>query len=225
MPFLPRCSLWVLPWSWENDATASNMLGIPVAQTLSVDLVETALVTKLQSRITKLNKRHLALAARIVTANSLLLGCVWYMHTVWAGKRNFLSKLQKMIDTFVWAGRSPVKRTTTALPRAEGGLSLISVETQYRALTCNFMLWIMREGQHPLRQILGEHIMQASWRRWGLRDLSWLVSKCGHLRIEGSASWLNLCKNWEILKTCDHRLSSLCRGVERVADLAAAQPV
>lgn len=69
----PPIELWMLPWQWENDGIASNLLGIPTAQTLSVARIETALVTKLDSRIDKLRDRHMTLAARIIVANVLPL--------------------------------------------------------------------------------------------------------------------------------------------------------
>lgn len=127
--------------------------------------LELSLLTKLDSRLTKLQTRQLALAARITVANSLLLGCLWYLIIVWAGTRNFLTKLQRIIDTFVWAGRSRVARVaraTVALPKAEGGLGLLGVEAQYIALTSNFMCWVLTEGIHPLQLILRGHIHLAS---------------------------------------------------------------
>lgn len=62
------------------------------------------------------------------------------------------------------------------------------------------MLWIMAEGNHPLRTFLRSHIRVASGRRWGTLDLSWLVSKCGIMQISGSAPWQNLCIGWMSLK-------------------------
>lgn len=87
-------------------------MGIPIAQTLSVGRIETAIVSKLENRIEKLHTHHLALAASITIANSILLGCIWYMLAVWAGKKAFLTKLQRIIDHFVWAGLSWVNRAT-----------------------------------------------------------------------------------------------------------------
>lgn len=81
-----------------------------------------------------------------------------------------------------------------ALPKGEGGLNLMGVEAQYHALSANFMLWLMKQDHHPLRAILWGHIGQASQRRWGTRDLTWLFSKCGAIRLQGSAPWLNICK-------------------------------
>lgn len=119
---------------------------------------------------------------------------------MWAGKRGFLKKIQRLIDKFVWAGRSHVVRATVALPKAEGGLGLIRVEEQYNALTNNLMVWILKPGDHPLRFILQGHIRKASSRRWGIAYLTWIVSKCGNLQMGGSAPWQNLCKGWALVK-------------------------
>lgn len=94
----PPIELWMMPWQWENDKISTNLLGIPTAQTLSVARIESALVTKLDIRIEKLRVRHMTLAARIIVANSLLMGCIWYMITVWAGKRTFLLQLQRTFN-------------------------------------------------------------------------------------------------------------------------------
>lgn len=154
----------------------------------------------LAGRLTKLRARQMALAARILVANTLLLGCIWYLITIWAGKLSFLTKIQQIIDKFVWSGRSRVARATVALPKAEGGLGLLGVEAQYNALISNLMVWVLMEGDHPLRLILRSHIHHASARRWGTEDLTWAVSTCGTMKLEGSATWLNICKGWATLK-------------------------
>lgn len=196
----PPLELWLFPWRWEDDEGASNSLGIPTAQTLSVERIETTLITKFQGRIDKLRERHLTLAARVVIANSLLLGCIWFMLTVWAGKKAFLKQIQRLVDRFVWKGRSWVSGSTTALPREDDGLNLLGVEAHYKALTGKFILWLMMGEFHTLRSILLNHIQAASWRRWGSRDLTWIVSKCGRIQMNGSAPWQAICKGWEDLK-------------------------
>lgn len=32
----PPATLWLLPWTWEDDANASNFLGAPAAQSIVV---------------------------------------------------------------------------------------------------------------------------------------------------------------------------------------------
>lgn len=122
------------------------------------------------------------------------------MLTVWAGKPEFLKKIQRLVDRFVWKGRPRVRGSTTALPKENGGLNLLRVESQFKALTGKFLLWIMMNGKHPLRDILREHIESVSWRRWGTRDLAWIVSKCGRVHMTGSAPWQAICKGWNGMK-------------------------
>lgn len=196
----PPMALWLFPWKWENDTHASPLLGAPVAQTIVVQQLEEMLIQKLETRLIRLRPRKLSLAARILVANTLLLGCIWYFIVFWAGERPFLRKLQRIIDHYVWAGRSRVRRSTVALPRAEGGLGLLGVEEQFIALTSGFMVWILEEGEHPLRSILRSHLHQVSARRWGNEDLTWIVAQCGTMRMEGSAPWRNICKAWADLK-------------------------
>lgn len=196
----PPAALWLLPWSWEDDENASPLLGAPTAQTIAVEPLETSVLSKLENTLEKLRTRKLALAARITVANSLLLGCIWYLIVVWAGARTFLTKLQRLIDAFVWAGRPRVDRYTIALPKAAGGLGLLGVEAQYNALTSNTMLWLLMEGDHPLQQILRGHVHQASARRWGILDLTWMFSPCGTMKMGGSGPWQNICKGWAALK-------------------------
>lgn len=91
-------------------------------------------------------------------------------------------------------------RETVALPRIEGGLGLLGVEAQYNALSSSLLIWILTEGDHHLRIILRSYIHNASARRWGTEDLTWIVTKCGTMRMDGSALWRNLCSGWAHLK-------------------------
>lgn len=196
----PPAPLAQLPRTWESDATATPLLGILVAQSLSSGKMEIILTEKLDGKLAKMKLRHLNLAARITVAKSLLLGCLWYMLLVWSGKLTFLNLLQKRIDTFVWTGQSRVARSTVLLSKQAGGLGLMGVVEHYRAMTWNLFMLIATEGLHPLRATLQGHIREASCRRWGLDDLTWMVSRCGNVKILGSAPWLNLCKGWSELK-------------------------
>lgn len=58
--------------------------------------------------------------------------------TLWAGDLKsglkFFTKLQGRMETFVWAGRSQVARSTTTLSKAQGGLGLLLIEEQHQ--TC-----------------------------------------------------------------------------------------
>lgn len=65
--------LWMLPWIWEDDLNASPLVGAPTAQSIFVEQIELALLTKLDKRLDKLKSRQPALAACITVANKLPL--------------------------------------------------------------------------------------------------------------------------------------------------------
>lgn len=116
-----------LPWTWEVNANATNLLGFPTASTFAVDQMEVQIQTRMANSIGKLQQRHLSLAGRVVAANSLIMGSIWYIITLWAGDLAFLSKLQKMVEAFVWAGRSRVNSNATTQSKSNGGLGLILI--------------------------------------------------------------------------------------------------
>lgn len=71
---------------------------------------------------------------------------------------------------------------------------------QYRAIAGNLMLWALRPGNHPLRLILGGHLRNLSQCTWGYPDFTWVVSRGGRQRSQGSNIWSNVCLAWEKLK-------------------------
>lgn len=81
-----------------------------------------------------------------------------------------------------------------------GGLNLLGIEAQYKALTGNLILWILRPEQHPLRSILKGHIADASRRRWGFGDLTWIVTHCGTMNMPSSAPWQNISRAWASMR-------------------------
>lgn len=187
----------MLPWKWEENGSASPLLGIPIAETIAMRRFEALIVTKLESKLNKLQAFCLTLGAQIVVANGLVMGCLWFLLIMWAGEVSFLKKLQRLIDNFVWTGRSRVHHTIIALTPTEGGLGLISIINQYQALSGSLMLWVAMTEERPLQGILQNHISQVSQRRWGTPGLAWMVTNCRHLKMEGSPTWQSLCQNWE----------------------------
>lgn len=175
-----------LPWTWEIDANATKLLGFPTASSFSSTQLEEQIQTKMSTSITKLQARHLSLAERIIAANCLILGSIWYILTLWAGDLAFLMKLQKRIEAFVWAGKARVNRKTTTQCKGRGGLGLMLICEQYQALAGNLMVWALGPGDHPLRIILSAHLHELSRRQWGYPDYSWVVSKGGGKQSRGS---------------------------------------
>lgn len=165
--------------------------------------MENQVIARIESRFSRLAKlvgKHLALAARVTVANGLILSSIWYSITLWAGDISIFQKIQRKLEAFVWAGRHRVDRNTISQCRSRGGLGLLSVVDQHRAMAGNLMVWVLGPGAHPLRLILQSHIHDLSSRKWGISDLSWIVSKGGSSESLGSSSWQNICKAWGSLK-------------------------
>lgn len=83
--------------------------------------LEELILSKMEAKLNKLRACCLTLAARIVVANGLVMGCLWFLLFMWAGNMKFLRKIQALVDNFVWTGRSRVKQDLVSLPPAEGG--------------------------------------------------------------------------------------------------------
>lgn len=198
-PLPPEFGL--LPWKWETAADASPVLGFPVADQFSVPLMELQVMTKIDTKLAKVKGKHLALAARVTVANGLILSSIWYIVTLWAGDMSFLHKVQRKIEAYVWSGRPRVDRNTISQCKARGGLGLLSVTEQYHAMSGSLMLWTLGPEIHPLRLILLSHIRDLCKRKWGVADLSWVLSKGGSSESLGSRPWQNICKAWGSLKT------------------------
>lgn len=106
-------AFWMLPWSWEEDSNATNMLGFPTASSFLTSQMETIVSDKIVRGIEKLQKRQLSLAGCILAANNLILSTIWFLSTLWAGELTFFSKMQRLIEEFVWGGRSRVNHHTS----------------------------------------------------------------------------------------------------------------
>lgn len=169
--------------------------------TCQFPVLKTQSVQKVDTRLEKMSTRHLSLSARVTVANGLILSSLWYILTLWSGDLEFFNKIQKKIADFVWAGRPRVDRGTITQSKAHGGLGLISIVEQYRALAGGIMVWTLGPDlQHPLRRILREHLMDLSVRKWGTPDLTWVVTPGGSSESKGSPAWRNVCKAWGSLK-------------------------
>lgn len=128
---------WLLPWTWEENSHASNMLGYPVTSHFSSSGMEEIVQAKLITGITRYKGCHLSLAAKVVVANLLILSTLWYLLTLLAGDLAFLTKIQQQINLFVWAGKSRVDRNTITQSKAKGGMGLLCVLDQFRSIAGN----------------------------------------------------------------------------------------
>lgn len=125
------------------------MLGIFMAAGFSVSLMENQALSKVDACIAKMSDKHLSLAARVIVANGLILSSLWYLITLWAGDLAFFTRLQNKIEAFVWAGRRRVDMNTIAQCKLGGGLGLLTILDQYKAIARGIMILTLGPGHRP----------------------------------------------------------------------------
>lgn len=125
--YIPRARL---PWpSGYCRGLGKRTLMLPISLAFQSPVVPlhhswTNVHTRITTGICKLEKHQLSLAGRVLAANSLVLSTIWYILTLWAGDLAFLTKLQRLIEAFVWAGRPWVNRDKITQCEANGGFGL-----------------------------------------------------------------------------------------------------
>jgi hypothetical protein len=164
--------------------------------------------SKLEERIQRCKKRPTVLGARIVLANHLINSALWYLLTLWGGRPEELVEMQRQVINFIWDGHHSERRryrvdaTTICRPKEEGGLGLIYIPAQRRALAGRFFLWLLQDHKdnNPLRKLLQHYVRDHSYQRWGERNLTWIFME-GHPKSKlGSQVWRNMCACWKVNK-------------------------
>lgn len=200
---------------------------IGIANLLSMYVDDTSLMIRAEMRYVMVVKEILAifgaasgLHGRVLVANSLVLSIVWYILTMWAGNEEFFAKLPRLVEAYVWAGRSRVSRDTISQSKSKGGLILI-IEL-YTAIAGNIMLWALGSDGHPLRLILCSHLRELLQHKWGYQDFTWVTSKGGSYKSQSSPVWRNICHAWHKLKP--HLTPSTPRNLEEWQSLSLWSP-
>lgn len=119
----------------------------------------TALVANLKQRLQRWNKFQVSLHSKVIIANHLVASVLWYVLTLVAFNFKKLHKLQQLLVAFVWGKTDRrtchrVLEHIVTLPKHLGGLGLIDVTLQAKALCLRVLLWAFDPGFHPLQRQL-----------------------------------------------------------------------
>lgn len=206
VPYFPvPPPLLALGWQWESSAIVPYRLGIHCAQQLSEELMEKELELRQDRGIARCRAKSSSLMARVMVASHIITSSLWYMLTVWPGKPSFLESLQKKVIRFIWAGsnattRHRVKAKIITCPKRLGGLGLISIPLQTRALAGLIILWAIQDGVQPFCQLLQFWICALSTSRRNTFNFAWIFNHCNTIPPNESTLWTNICQAWNSLK-------------------------
>lgn len=192
-------------WTWEDDFLATKLLGIHIADEIVPGRMTTQLRVKLERGLQQLRINPRSLIGRATAINNLILSSLWFAIALWVGSDEDLWAFEKEITRFLWFGQGRGKWYCVAkfiiyLLKQEGGLGVLSIQQQRRALVGKFILWAMRPRLHPLQCILWASIQWLSLKKWGLEGYSWVFLPCHMLLAKGSNIWMSLCKLWNCIK-------------------------
>lgn len=219
-----------LGWSQGIDPNYLKLLGYFMGMGIFHEQMRKKISQKLEEGLRRSKAKFTSLAARIVLINNLILSTLWYYFTLWARDDKELEALEKIIIHFLWAEamdtmRHRVKLNTITMPNLQGGLGVISLREQVRALISKIILWALAASNRPLLIILRGYIRQMSMKKWGCKDYSWVVVPCETLPTSQASHLLtNLCKFWNKSKKLIQHKERACMEEIKAWSLQVAGP-
>jgi hypothetical protein len=157
---------------------------------------------------------------RKVVVNQILQGSLWFILSLWKGNDKELKELETQMVNFIWAGQKEYRQlqvdaVTLTNSKKEGGIGLTNVRDQVKCMLVRCLIWAISDGSHPLQIILRHRIRELSFRKWGVKDYSWLYNACQTLKQQGSKLWQNIVQAWSQVSKC----TALC-GLKQAADIS-----
>ena len=105
--------------------------------------------TKIQKSINKWNNLKLALKVKKTIINQVLLSKIWYFAYVGSPAQNIHQQIKQDIYNFLWSYKKiRVNRITTTMPKKDGGLGIIDIETQRKAIKCAILSKFLKDIQN-----------------------------------------------------------------------------
>lgn len=128
---------------------------------------------KIRKDIKKWNNLKLSLIGKKLIINQVLLSKFWYLAYVETPPTNIIQEIQTDIFNFLWNYRKVrVNRTTVTMPIKIGGLAILDIETQCKALQCSLIAKLIRDA--PL---------QKAWTELMLYHLNMFRNACQGINI------------------------------------------
>lgn len=155
----------------------------------------------LDDRLRIVKGKAFSLAARLQVINHIIVAALWYILNLWTGNAEELRALEKKIVHDLWVGdmetaRHRVKLNIVELPKDRGGIGLISLIQQVRALASKLILWAITDEDHPLKKLMQASFREMSLKRWGIPNFAWVLLSCMTTPANTSKLFTNLCATW-----------------------------
>ena len=107
------------------------------------------------------------MAGRVLVANQVILATAWYTASCWMLDRSSIKKLRRLVHNFLWTGsngtkdmRARISWSTCILPCSEGGLGIIDLDIQSRALLSKLIICGIFPRNEPRKDFLRQALTQ-----------------------------------------------------------------
>lgn len=90
-------------WSWEDDITATKLLGIHIDDEIVHGLMTKKIKVKLERGLQRLKINPTSLIGRVIAINNLILSSIWFAIALWVGSDFELKGYEKEITKFMWS--------------------------------------------------------------------------------------------------------------------------
>jgi hypothetical protein len=160
-----------------EDKASTRTLGIKVERKSTHKEMEKFLIEKLEAKVKQLQTLTVSKAGRVIIVNSVLESLLWYFALVWAGTKSGLAKLTSIIRYYLFSGgtkryRCPLTWDTCTKPKSEGGLGILDIPLQVKALTAKWMVRALHPNPVAWKTFLLHCIRQT--------NPMWAVTKDDH---------------------------------------------
>ncbi|KAL3689068.1 hypothetical protein R1sor_015377 [Riccia sorocarpa] len=202
-PDQPPNWLHELDWAWADADETERFLGFQFATTLDHDSIYEGVRQKVLKVINSNSARSTSIHGRVVIANHLMFGIIWFILPLWAGDRNKMRNIEALILRYIWGGnevskaRHRVAEKILHLRRKDGGLGLMSLQAQAQAFTAKLIRWAYIPGDHPLKSWLIAQFDAIANLRWGCSHITWVTSPSKGQWPPLSPILLHICQTWQ----------------------------
>ncbi|KAL3699016.1 hypothetical protein R1sor_017038 [Riccia sorocarpa] len=128
-----------LDWIWNSDNDVDKFLGFHFRDGLDEEGIYQAARAKIIQKINSSGNRSTIVYGRVMIANHIFYGIIWFVLPLWLGNRSYLRKLETLILWFVLGGNESTKtwhrvvETILHQKRQNGGIGLLSLQAQVQA--------------------------------------------------------------------------------------------
>ena len=161
-------------FTWLQPGQTCRYLGFQIGLDVTPEQQFAPVLVSIRKKLCHWSSCHLSLAGRALVVNQVLLATAWYIASCWMLHPGVISRLRRLVRNYLWAGsdgtqdtRARVAWHTYILPRAEGGLGIIDLEIQSRALISKCIIRGLFPGNEPWKAFLRHAILQSVPTRGG----------------------------------------------------------